>query len=180
MQNNMLFNTQGISYKNSNIYKTPEEHHLFDLSQFGTTKVINKQEVMQKKHYFRVGDAIYYDIQEKKFALALAINDINSEVVGLVSEIINEDIFMITNTGELITNRYSFPIGTQLYLSNIVPGKLVSMQPSNVIKPIATQSNNGIIIDIGRGWIPESPTSDEVVYENYTREELDEIINNIW
>ena len=180
MQNNMLFNTQGVSYKNSNIYKTPEEHHLFDLSQIGTTKVINKQEVVQVKHYFRVGDAIYYDIKENKFALALAINSIASEVVGLVSEIIDEDRFMIANTGELLTNRYSFPVGTQLYLSNIAPGKLVSIQPSNVIKPIATRSNSGIIIDIGRGWIPENPTSDEVVYENYTQEELDEIISNIW
>ena len=67
-----------------------------------------------------------------------------------------------------------------MYLSNIAPGKLVSIQPSNVIKPIATRSNSGIIIDIGRGWIPENPTSDEVVYENYTQEELDEIISNIW
>lgn len=180
MQNNIVFDIEKENYKNSNIYKNPEEHHLFDLSQFGTTKVINNQEIAQARHYFQVGDVIYYDIKKKKFALALAINDIESEVVGLVSEVINENTFFLSNTGELITNRYSFPLGTQLYLSNMIPGKLVSIQPGNVIKPIATQSSNGIIIDIGRGWIPENPTTDKVVYEKYTKEELDEIINNIW
>ena len=166
--------------KNTNIYKNPEEHTLFDLSRIGTITVLSNESISQKKHYLQVGDVIYYDIKQKKFALAIAANSIESEVIGVVSEVIDENTFKLINSGLLETNKYTFPMGTQLYLSNLVPGKLVSIQPSNVIKPIATQSNNGIIIDIGRGWIPENPTGDKVVYENYTQEELDEIIKNIW
>ena len=168
------------SLKNTNIYKNPEDRVLFDLSNLGTLTIIDNQEVVQRLHRFQVGDVIYYDVKQRKFALAIANNTIESEVVGVVSNIINEDRFNIINTGMLVINKYTFPTGTQLYLSNSTSGKLVSIQPGNVIKPIATQSNNGIIINIERGWIPENPTSDDIVYENCTKEDLDEIIRNIW
>lgn len=164
---------------NSNIYKNPEEQHIIDLSNIGTIEVINNQEIVQEDHYFHVGDVIYYDIQLKRFSLALAYNNIESEVVGLVSQIIDNDTFVLTNTGTLYTDRYTFPKNTVLYLSDINPGKLVSIAPT-FVKPVAIQTTNGIIIDIARGWADENSVSESTEYEAYTQEELDEIISNIW
>ena len=56
----------------------------------------------------------------------------------------------------------------------------MSIAPVNVVKQVATQAINGIIIDIQRGYkISEDNPSDESL-EPYTIEELDEIIANIW
>lgn len=164
---------------NSNIYKNPEERHIINLSNIGTIEVINNQEIVQEDHYFNVGDAIYYDIQLKRFSLALAYNNIESEVIGLVSQIIDNDTFVLTNTGTLYTDRYTFPNNTVLYLSDINPGKLVSIAPT-FVKPVAIQTTNGIIIDIARGWADKDSVSEPTEYEAYTQEELDEIISNIW
>lgn len=164
---------------NSNIYKNPEEQHIVDLSNIGTIEVINNQENVQEDHYFHVGDAIYYDIQLKRFSLAIARNTIESEVIGLVSQIIDNDTFVLANTGTLYTDRYTFTDDTVLYLSDINPGKLVSIPPT-FVKPVAIQTTNGIIIDIARGWASEGSVSSPTEYESYSQEELDEIINNIW
>lgn len=166
------------SNKNSNIYKSPEEHHIFDLSQIGTTIIIESLPITQESHFFQIGDAIYYNPTEKKFITAVANNTIESEVAGLVSEVIDKDNFILKNSGFLETNRYKFDTGVALYLSSATPGKLVSIPPA-VTKQIATQTNNGIIIDIKRGLVfEEENVSTE--YEPYTIEELDEIIKNMW
>lgn len=164
---------------NSNIYKNPEEQHIIDLSRMGTIEVINNQEVIQENHYFHIGDVVYYDIQMKRFSLAIARNTIESEVVGLVSRVIDMDTFVLTNTGTLYTDRYAFPDKTVLYLSDINPGKLVSIAPM-FVKPVAIQTTNGIIIDIARGWADKDSVLEPIEYEPYTQEELDEIISNIW
>lgn len=164
---------------NSNIYKNPEEQSIMDLSDIGTIKIINNQKIIQEGHYFHVGDVIYYDIQLKRFSLAIARNTIESEVIGLVSQIIDNDTFVLANTGTLYTDRYTFTDDTVLYLSDINPGKLVSIPPT-FVKPVAIQATNGIIIDITRGWASEGGVSSPTEYESYSQEELDEIINNIW
>lgn len=166
------------SLRNSNIYKTPEEFHIFDLTQIGTIREIENLEITQENHYFQIGDVIYYNPIEKKFLLAVANNSIESEVAGVVSEIIDVNTFKIKNSGLLQTDRYSFDVDTPLYLSGATPGKLTSIAPV-VIKQIATQSNNGIIIDIKRGWILRDEM-EVTEYEPYTKEELDEIISNMW
>ena len=121
----------------------------------------------------------YYDVTTNKFSRAIAINNIESEACGIVSEVIDNDNFVIISKGLLETDKYNFSVGSKLYLSDVIPGKLVSIEPQSIIKQIAIQATNGIIIDIQRGWkITNTSSSEEL--EPYTKEELDEIIKNVW
>lgn len=168
------------SLRNTNIYKDPQNHHLFDLSYLGVIDRPIDTIIKQENHYFQIGDVLYYNIKEYKFYGALAKNTIESEVVGLVSDIIDKDHFELINTGFLKTERYQFNIGTILYLSDVRAGKLVSIASTNVIKIIGTQQNGGILIDFQRGYVNPETIYESEEYESYTKEELDEIIENIW
>lgn len=165
---------------NSTIYKNPQDQHIFDLSQLGTLIYAGGSvRIDQDNHFFQIGDVLYYNIKEKKFAKAVAVNNIESEVCGIVSEVINKDAFVVLSEGLLETDKYTFNEGTELFLSDAHPGKLVSIPPSNIIKQIAIQATNGIIVDIQRGFRTIKPPATEEM-EPYTKEELDEIIKNIW
>ena len=166
---------------NSTIYKNPQDQHIFDLSQIGILNHENKTiEINQQNHYFQVTDVLYYDIKNHKFAKALARNTIESEVCGVVSEIIDVDNFVMITNGKIKTTRYTFAQGTILYLSDVHEGKLVSIQPAYTIKQIATQLSDGIMIDIQRGYRTPNAKSSSETLEQYTQAELDEIIKNIW
>ena len=135
--------------KNSTIYKNPQDQHIFDLSQIGVLNHERKTiEINQQNHYFQVADVLYYDIKNHKFAKALARNTIESEVCGVVCEIIDVDNFVMIASGKIKTSRYTFDEGTILYLSDVNTGKLVSIKPKYTIKQIATQTSDGIIVDI--------------------------------
>ena len=166
---------------NTNIFKNPNNEHLFDLSYFGILSREKKTiEINQKNHFFQVGDALYYNINEHKFDKAIAKNTIESEVCGVVTQVIDIDNFVIITGGKIQTNRYSFPEGTPLYLSDINSGKLVSIEPAYTVKQIAIQLLDGIMVDIQRGFrTPITYTSSDSL-ETYTKIELDEIIKNIW
>lgn len=167
--------------KNSTIYKNPQDQHIFDLSQIGILNHENKTiEINQQNHYFQVTDVLYYDIKNHKFAKALARNTIESEVCGVVSEIIDIDNFVMITAGEIKTTRYTFDPGTILYLSDAHEGKLVSIEPAYTVKQIATQLSDGIMIDIQRGYRTPNTESGSETLEPYTQAELDEIIKNIW
>ena len=166
--------------KNSIILKNPQDQNLFDLSYLGVLTHSKKAiEINQQNHYFNIGDVLYYDIKNHKFDKAIAKNSIESEVCGVVSEIIDIDNFIIITTGKIKTTRDTFNPVTILYLSDVNAGKLVSIQPHSVIKQIAIQDTNGIIINIQRGLKTTSTSSSENL-EPYTKEELDEIIKNAW
>ena len=167
--------------KNSIIYKNPQDQHLFDLSYLGILNHERKTiEINQQNHYFNIGDVLYYDIKNHKFDKAIAKNSIESEVCGVVSEIIDVNNFVMITNGEIKTTRYTFNPGTILYLSDAHEGKLVSIQPSYTIKQIATQLSDGIMIDIQRGYRTPDTESGSETLESYTQTELDEIIKNIW
>lgn len=165
---------------NSIIFKNPQDQHLFDLSSIGSINHEDKSiTINQEKHYFNVGEVLYYDVTINKFSRAVAVNNIESEACGIVSEVIDNDNFVIIAKGLLETDKYNFSVGSKLYLSDVTPGKLVSIEPQSIIKQIAIQAANGIIIDIQRGWkITNTSSSEEL--EPYTKEELDEIIKNVW
>ena len=167
--------------KNSTIFKNPYEQEIHDFSFVGTYKTIDKTiQIEQQNHGFQVSDVLFYNIKLKKFDKALAINAIESEVCGIVSKVLGINTFQIITEGFLETDRYNFPIDTPLYLSESTPGKLMSIAPINVVKQVATQTTNGIMLDIRRGYkISEDEYTDEEL-EVYTKEELDEIIANIW
>ena len=167
--------------KNSTIFKNPQDQHLFDLSYLGVLTHERKTiEINQQNHYFQIGDVLYYDIKNHKFNKAIAKNSMESEVCGVVSEIIDIDNFVMITSGEIKTTRYTFDPGTILYLSDAHEGKLVSIEPNYTIKQIATQLSDGIMIDIQRGYRTPITYDSSDSLESYTKTELDEIIKNIW
>ena len=123
---------------------------------------------------------MYYDIKAKQFSKALAINSIESEVCGVVSNILGVNTFQLLTEGYLKTDKYNFALDTPLYLSESTSGKLTSIAPKGIVKQVATQTNNGIMIDIQRGYKISDTTVEDEELELYTKEELDEIIQNIW
>lgn len=166
--------------KNSIIYKNPEEYSVLDFTNIGIKLYEDKiMDIHQENHYFDVGDALFFNIKTNKFEKALAENNIFSEVCGVVSKINSIDDFEIISHGEIQTGRYAFELNTKLYLSDIQPGKLLSIHPAVIVKEIATQIEDGIFVNIKRA-LKTTATSDTNTYENYTQEELNEIISNIW
>lgn len=166
---------------NSTIFKNPQDDHLFDLSYLGIVTHSQKSvTIEQENHYFQVADVLYYDIKNKKFSKAIAKNTIESEVCGVVSKVIDLDNFEILTDGEIETDRYSFDKDTPLYLSNAVSGRLVSIEPDDIIKQVAVQSVGGIIVNIQRGYRTADVQDSSEELEPYTQDELDEIIKNIW
>lgn len=169
--------------RNSTIYKNPEDQYLFDITALG---VFNQEQteirLTQKNHYFRVGDALYYDPQSVKFIKAVANNSIASEVCGIVSRVVDMDTFILVTQGELEVSRYQYNEGSTLYLSEFIEGQLTTVQPLYAIKPLGYQIEPGkILVDIQRGLVLSSrpPAVDTEELEPYSQAELDEIILNI-
>lgn len=170
-----------MDYLNSNIYENPYEDDIVDLSDLGVYSVIkNNATITQKNHCFTVGDVLYYNPETQLFGLALATNSITVEAVCIVSEILDKDNFIVNNYGDITLNRYTYDTGSTLYLSEAEPGKLITIQPTRVIKPIGTKTDTGININIQRGLLSSIGAVVSEDYEEYTQDELDEIIKNIW
>lgn len=165
---------------NSIIYKNPQGQYLFDLSVLGVVTNESKTiEINQQNHYFQVGDILYYNVKTKMFAKAVAINSIESEACIGVLKVVDKDNFIAISNGEILTDRYNFNVNTILYLSDVYPGKVVSIGPQSIIKQIGVKTENGIMLNIQRGYHILNNSLDEEL-EFYTQDELDEIIKNIW
>lgn len=171
-------------HNNSTIFRNPydDEAHLVDFSHIGldypSTSTIQINEL---DNGFSVGDAIYYDIYNKKYRRALANNSIMSEVIGVVSKIINKDEFELTLRGIVETDRYNdFENGAILYLSATVTGRLTPHEPSPVTKIIGIKAENGIIVKIQRGYdIRDDAHDPYLLYTDtrlYTEQEIQDII----
>lgn len=165
---------------NSNIFNDPEN----DTSVFNMSGLVINTEVpayFHQWHTFHVGDVLYYDGKMKEFRLAVGENTQKSEAAGVVCEVIDQENFAIAQTGKVETgDRYKYPVGSHLYLSDSRPGMLVSIAPVGAIKEIATMVAEGIImVDIQRGFIQSTYQQPDPSSEPYTREELEEIIQNI-
>ncbi len=167
---------------NSTILEAPYGHDIHDLTFLGTYRHINDDVIIQQEnHGFQVGDVIYYNIQQQTFEKALAINAIESEVCGVISSVVDNHMCKFITSGTIKTDKYNFDVDTPLYLSEYIPGKLVSIIPTDVKKQIAIQTENGLLIDIQRGYrLTQSDKTESPDLEPYTQDELDEIIQNIW
>lgn len=164
---------------NSVIYKNSENDSLIDFSTIGTIKTEDSEiRIKQDKHFFQVGDALYFNPTDNKFGKALAVNNIESEVCGVVSEVPNENEFIIVTEGFIKTDRYNFNADAPLYLSEVIPGFLMSSPPTYIVKQVGIQSINGIHVSIQMGFYVSS-NSVKVTFEPYTKEELDDIILNV-
>lgn len=170
-------------HKNSTIYRNPEEPSIFDITSLGTyVKEDTELRITQSMHYFRVGDALYYDPMTVQFRKAIANNTIASEVCGIVSEVVNLNTFIMITEGELVVPRYQYPPDSILYLSESIDGHLTSIRPMYVLKPLGKQIEPGrILVSIQRGFVMTEHDAfvDTEELEPYTQQELDEIILNV-
>lgn len=166
---------------NSVIFKNPEDDHLIDLSYLGTMLIENPSvQISQTNHFFLPGDVLAYSLKEKKFVRAVAVNTMDSEICGVVSEFINNDNFVLVVKGLVNAPQYQFANGSILWLSEIIPGRLISIMPTRTFRQVATQVSPGVIeVSIKMGLTTGSREPNNEPLEPYTKEELDEIISNL-
>ena len=110
--------------------------------------------VTQDNHNFNVGDFIFYH-PTGEYRLALAIDDYESNIVGMVTKIIDENNFEYQWSGffetDIFSDTYGFAQGMPLYISDVDPGKAIQNQP-DISKTVGYPIENiGIIISIERG-----------------------------
>lgn len=110
--------------------------------------------VTQDEHGFSIGDFIYYHPTDK-YQLASAIDDYNSNIVGMITKIVDENNFEYQWAGfyetDLFTEEKGFTQGMPLYISDVEPGKVTQEQP-DISKTVGYPVENiGIIISIERG-----------------------------
>ena len=142
-------------HNNSVIFRdVQDDNNLIDFSYIGMHGTEEQiVTLIELDNGFLLGDAIYYDYKTNHYRRALAMNQIVSEVIGVVSKLIDKDTFELTLKGSIILDRYSnIPENTPLYLSQNISGKLVQDEPTNVSKIIAITINNGIYVNIQRGY----------------------------
>ena len=161
-------------HNNSVIYRDVDEEKIVDFSHIGSSVQYEKITLYEENHYFEVGDAIYYDMHTNHYRRALAINTIMSEVIGVVSKIINKNEFQLCMKGNIFTSRYdSIPNGSYLYLSNMITGKLIQNEPEDISKIIGIKIKNGQInIDIQRGFHLTDNEGYKEKYRSFLTKEL--------
>ena len=114
----------------------------------------NIKTVTQANHGFIIGDFIYYH-PINKYQLASAIDDYDSNIVGMVTKVIDTNTFEYMWSGFYATNIFSssngYTQGMPLYISDINPGKVLQEQP-DISKTVGYPVEDiGIIISIERG-----------------------------
>ena len=167
---------------NSVIFKDPEDaDYLRDLTYVGTLEVEdNSITITQSNHCFAIADVICYNLGKLEYQRALAVNTVDSEICGVVKEVIDSNSFVLVTRGKIDGTKYSHPEGSDLWLSEVSPGHITSIEPTNVFRKIGAQLGPGSIeVSLDRGFTTGSSTSSGGSLEPYTKEELDEIIANI-
>ena len=110
--------------------------------------------VTQDNHGFIIGDFIYYHPIDK-YKLASAIDDYDSNIVGMVTKIIDNNTFEYQWSGfyktDLFNDQNGFTQGVPIYISSTKPGKVTQKQP-DISKAVGYPVENiGLIISIERG-----------------------------
>ena len=114
----------------------------------------NTKTVILTNHGFIEGDFIFYH-PITGYAKASALDDYNSNIVGMVTKIIDVNSFEYKWGGfhktNLFSNNNGYGQGMPLYISDTMPGKVVQDQPS-ISKTVGYPVEDiGIIISIERG-----------------------------
>ena len=168
-------------HNNSGIYRDVFEDQVEDFTFLGTRNLNSYTiEVKQDFHGLVIGDAVYYDIRTRTYKAALAKNSIMSEVIGLVSKLIDARTFEITTKGFLKTDRYDYMTNNSiLYLSPVISGRLVDTEPGKISKIIGIKVKDGIEVDIQRGYDLHPENKEYEKPRFYTEQEIDNIIQTI-
>lgn len=114
----------------------------------------NIRRSVQTNHKFQIGDFIYYHPTDG-YKKASAIDDYDSNIVGMVTKIIDDNTFEYMWSGFFATDLFSeskgIIQGMPLYISEEIPGTVVQEQP-DISKAVGYPvENKGIIISIERG-----------------------------
>ena len=110
--------------------------------------------VTQTNHGFIIGDFIYYH-PNNQYQLASAIDDYDSNIVGMVTKVIDENTFEYQWSGfyktDLFTSKNGYTQGVPIYISSFKPGKVTQKQP-DISKAVGYPVEDiGLIISIERG-----------------------------
>ena len=114
----------------------------------------NVRSVLQSAHGFAVGDFIYYHPQSK-YQKALAKDDYDSNIVGMVTKVTDVNTFEYQPSGFFKTNLFNtargFTQGMPLYISDVDAGQVTQAQP-DISKAVGYPVEDiGIVISIERG-----------------------------
>ena len=114
----------------------------------------NVRSVTQANHALSVGDFIYYH-PNQGYQPALAIDSYDSNIVGMVTAVINSNTFEYQWSGFFATDLYSedngYVQGMPLYISNVDAGKVLQEQP-DISKTVGYPvENKGLVISVERG-----------------------------
>lgn len=113
------------------------------------------KEVTQTAHGFIVGDFLYYHPTYMKYIKAIAIDDYNINVVGMVSRVINSNTFEYMWSGffptQIFNTANGYHQGVPLYLSDTTAGGVTQKQP-DISKSVGYPVEDaGIVISLERG-----------------------------
>lgn len=135
------------------------EQRLNGLERSGDEYYVHKSHsyvtVEQDNHGFSIGEFIYFDTRTDIYQKALAKDDFDINIVGMVSYIYDENKFEYICSGfvetDLFSNINGFVQGIPLYISDTTPGAVTQNQP-NISKAVGYPVENiGLIISIERG-----------------------------
>ncbi|MCI6457990.1 MAG: glycine rich domain-containing protein [Clostridium sp.] len=171
---------------NSNIYKNifPEEVINMDfINKSLANTIISTEDIRQDNHGLSVNDFVYLD-DDGLYKKALAEESTRANVVGIVSKVAGPNVFTLMDSGTVSFDHLDYNDTTILYLSDKIPGKAVHYSEiSNTIYiPVAVYIEDKIIIHLQQGSIGDvlAPyEKEEQNFENYTEQELNDVINQI-
>ncbi len=114
----------------------------------------NIKTVAKINHGFEIGDFIFYHPNDG-YKKALAIDSYDSNIVGMVTKVIDDNTFEYMWSGfyatDIFTEDHDIVQGMPLYISDTEAGKTVQEQP-DISKTVGYPVENlGIIISIERG-----------------------------
>lgn len=138
---------QGPSKKSDNAIELLDDG--FYVRTHSNIKLVN-----QINHNFEIGDFIFYH-PSNEYRKALAIDSYDSNIVGMVTRIIDDNTFEYMWSGfyatDIFDELHNIVQGMPLYISETDAGKVVQEQP-DISKTVGYPVENlGIIISIERG-----------------------------
>lgn len=119
---------------NSNFYKNVNPESIYEYQDF--TRFTHQ--VYQENHGLQKGDPIYFNETYKKTTI-----DISRNVIGIVSNVVNENVFEYQTSGLIKDITFANP-GEILYLNE----NGVSFKSAKIVKPLGYQTLNGIMVNI--------------------------------
>jgi len=153
-KNALIKNTDGYYVEKTEVSLQPDNSLKKLADGYYVRDESNSKLVSKSNHGFVEGDFIFYH-PITGYAKASALDDYNSNIVGMVTKIIDVNSFEYKWAGfhktNLFTNTNGYGQGMPLYISDTDPGKVVQDQP-DISKTVGYPIEDiGLIISIERG-----------------------------